>query len=206
MIIVKKSTSLIHAHGKVKVQVFHPEDTERMEPTFTDEGENTVDTELLTDIRDFLKSSSGNSAYHLTYNMTNAVSSDQKGKNGITVDTGVNIDQVDVSDVGESATYEYNTYLCLYTKESGDSHQNVPSSPGNRIDFIGQALYPSGVSSASSVTKFEIGADWNAVVGYGNSGSAGDEGFADPFADYTATAFALATGDLVRAEWSITIG
>ena len=206
MIIIKKAISPIHVHGRVKVKVFHPEDIERMEPTFTDEGDNVVDTELLTDIRDFLKSSSGNSAYHLTYNMTNAVSSDQNGKNGITVDTGVNIDQVDVSDPEESATYEYNTYLPLYTKESGDSHSNVPASPGNRIDFIGQALYPSGASNASSVTKFEIGADWQAVIGYANSGSAGDEGFADPFADYTATAFALSPGDLVRAEWSITIG
>ena len=204
MIIVKKSTSLIHAHGKVKVQVFHPEDTERMEPTFTDEGENTVDTSLLQDIRDFLKSSSGGSAYHLTYNMTSHVSSAQSGKNGITIDTGVNYDQVNVADPNESAVYEYNTYLCLYTKESGDSHQNVPSSPGNRIDFIGQAVYPSGVASASSVTKFEIGVDWTPVIGYQNAGT--NEGFADPYADYTASAFALSPGDLVRAEWSITIG
>ena len=204
MIIIKKTTSPFHIHGRVKVQVFHPEDVERKEPTFTDEGDNAVDTALLTGIRNFLKSSSGNSAYHLTYNLTSAVSSAQSGKNGIAVDTGVNIDQVNVADPGESATYEYNTNLMLHTKESGDSHSNVPSSPGNRIDFIGQAVYPSGASNASSVTAFEVGVDWTAVTGYQNAGT--DEGFADPYASYTATAFALAPGDLVRAEWSITIG
>jgi hypothetical protein len=204
MIIIKKAISPLHVHGRVKIQVFNPEDTARMEPTYTDEGDNAVDSELLTDIRDFLKSSSGSSAYHLTYNMTSAVSSAQSGKNGMAVDTGVNIDQVNVADPGESATYEYNTYLMLYTKESGDSHSAVPSSPGNRIDFIGQAIYPSGASNASSVTGFEVGAGWVAVLGYQNAGT--NEGFDSPFADYTATAFALSPGDLVRAEWSITIG
>ena len=204
MIIIKKAISPLHVHGRVKIQVFNPEDTARMEPTYTDEGDNTVDSQLLTDIRDFLKSSSGSSAYHLTYNMTSAVSSAQSGKNGMAVDTGVNIDEVNVADPGESATHEYNTYLMLYTKESGDSHSAVPSSPGNRIDFIGQATYPSGASNASSVTGFEVGAGWVAVTGYQNAGT--NEGFDSPFADYTATAFALSPGDLVRAEWSITIG
>ena len=175
-----------------------------MEPTFTDEGDNVVDTELLTDIRDFLKSSSGSSAHHLTYNFTSTISSDNKGKNGITVDTGQNIDEVQVQDTNESVILAYNTYMPLHTKESGDLHIELPNSPGNRVDFIGQALYPSGASNASSVTKFEIGVDWQAVTGYGDHPT--NEGFADPYADYTATAFSLSPGDLVRAEWSITIG
>ena len=135
MIIIKKHTSLIHAHGRVKIQVFHPEDIERMEPTFTDEGDNAVDNELLKDIRDFLKSSSGSSAHHLTYNFTSTISSDNKGKNGITVDTGQNIDEVQVQDTGESVILAYNTYMPLHTKESGDLHIELPNSPGNRVDF-----------------------------------------------------------------------
>jgi len=190
MIIIKKSISNIHVHGRVKIQVFNPEDTARMEPTFTDEGDNTVDAWLLGKIKDHLKSSSGSTDFHLQYNLPSASSQSGIGYNGIAVNTGVNL---------ETSGGGYNQNVMLYTKESGDDHVEVPSSPGNRIDFIGQALYPSGASNASSVTGFELGLTWVAESG-------GGEGFNYPYASYTATAFALSPGDLVRAEWSVTIG
>jgi len=190
MIIIKKSISNIHVHGRVKVQVFHPEDIERREPTFTDEGDNDVNSWILGQIKDHLKSSSGSTNYHLQYNLSSASSSAGVGDAGIAVDTNVNL---------ESSGQGYNQHLMLYTKESGDYHVEVPASPGNRIDFVGQALYPSGASNASSVTDFKLGRSWREESG-------GGEEFTNPYASYSATAFALSPGDLVRAEWSITIG
>ena len=57
---------ILPVRGNVKVEVFHPEDPMRKEPTFYEEGENEVLSHALDQLAAALRSAStGNTAYHL---------------------------------------------------------------------------------------------------------------------------------------------
>jgi hypothetical protein len=221
---------ILPVRGNVKVEVFHPEDPMRKEPTFYEEGENGVGSYALNELAAALRSAStGSTAYDLnpwpnvdTYDKcypsytsgtfpsathdTGFASSALEDQDGIFIETAVT-GVTGYSFPGEG--------IGDFTQALALGYNKSESVASNAVTWAGEAKWMGkhdgsgdvdGSTASGSITLFKLGKDFR-CQSQTNSDFGHPSGVDNKlYANYTASAFSLDVDDIVKATWTITIG
>lgn len=222
MIITKDIFLRIPMRGEVTLEVFHPEDVQRMESLHSEHGENTLSAGLINAVAAQMRSSSGASAYHITTSSSwftrdypgevayqsqvglyNNAWTQQDGNDGIF--GNVNADTAK-SDGTSNGTGTLALLLSTIAGNSSSGRDELVCTWTSESRWLGYFDGNAGGTTTSLVsastatgTTWKLGNSFS--VASGNSSS-----FATEFATYTASSFTLDAGDTIKAVWTITIG
>ena len=190
----------IKLRGYVKVDVFHPEDIHKMEPTFHDEGENTVDNNLLERIVHHIDGeTSGVSTYQLPASgwhddahgyWDQGGDHDQENTHGILIDANATVS-------GQSS-YTQGFFLVGPTLSQPDAYTArwVAESTWN-------GTQDDGNGATGTITTAYMGKYW--TIGANNQASNSPGSYNWPIASYSITSFTMQVADRVKITWDIAV-
>tara|TARA_R100001510_G_scaffold34776_1_gene31276 strand:- start:5033 stop:5680 length:648 start_codon:yes stop_codon:yes gene_type:complete len=212
-IIIKKPK--IWTRGFVDLAVYDKEDLNKMEPKHTQQGDNTIDNELLAKLILFLRGSTNNSFkintasnwFNNPYAVANGgntsnTTTDRNNQDGIvaqgTVSTGGIVD----NQTGEGGHLAVNHFFINDASQSGGG----TSVSTDTCTWTVQATWddPNG-SSSNTISKLYMGRAYN-VQSSDNANEDSIPLFDTSYAEFDPSNFTLVESDVLKVSWSIQIG
>jgi len=209
--------------GEVTLEVFHPEDVQRMEPLHSEHGENALSAGLINAVAAQMRSSSGASAYQITtasswfsrnypgevtyQSQVGAFNNAWTQQNGLDGIMG-NVDALTTatSDGTSNGTDTQAIMLSTIAGNSSTSRDALVCTWASEFKWLGY-FAPNSGGSITTLTSASV--NTHTIWRLGNSFSIAEgttSSFATEFATYTTSAFTLDMNDSVKAVWTITIG